>query len=222
LNNDHDENEIEYTLQSDPKEFIFKLLHRTRALITTIHRSSNLDKYVRDQIHLKQQDSNKRAEEDDTYERVLYNELVIDFRIRWSSTFRMLNRFIILSSILNDVTCTPKNINGVESQQVLKLSKLAFSHDDWNWLSALKFVLERFEQSTRLLSGRTYQTLALGKMITDGLKHFLTRSKSDEPMVNVLKNLLLSKFEEYCEANYSPEVKEAIIVSILHLFQFIS
>lgn len=213
MNSAHDENEIEQIVKPNPKEYMCKLLHRTRTLINTIHRSSNLDKYVRDKIYLKQQDANKRAQEDQTAP-VLYNELVIDMRIRWSSTFRMLNRFILLNSIMNDVTCTPKNIEGVESQQVLKLSKLAFSHEDWNWLSALESVLERFENSTRLLSGRTYQTLSLAKMITNGLKHFLSCHKSDEPMINFLKKLLLPKFEEYCEANFSTEAKEAMVVSI--------
>jgi hypothetical protein len=76
-------------------------------------------------------------------------------------------------------------------------------------------ILLGFEQSTRLLSGRTYQTLALGKMITDGLKHFLTRHQSVEPMVNFIKKtLLLTKLEDYCEEIYSSEAKDAIIASI--------
>ncbi|CAF2210409.1 unnamed protein product, partial [Rotaria magnacalcarata] len=205
-------NESQYISVTGSQEIIYNLLQRARTLITAVHRSSNLDKYVRDQIYSKQQDSNKRSKEDNT-EPVLYNELVMDFRCQWSSTFKMLNRFIILSSILNDVTFTPKNIDGVESQQVLKLSKLAFSHDDWNWLSALEFVLHRFEQSTRLLSGRTYQTLSLGKMILNGLKHFLSNQKPDQPMINQLKTLLLKTFEEYCEKNLSSEAEEAIVIA---------
>ncbi|CAF3321825.1 unnamed protein product [Rotaria sp. Silwood2] len=206
------ENETEHTLMPYSKQFIYILLQRARKLIKTIHRSRNLDKYVRDQIDLKQQEANKRSTEDNT-EPIVYNELVIDFRIRWSSTFKMLNRFNKLSSVVNDVTFTPRNIDGVESQQVLKLSKLAFSHDDWNWLSALEFVLQRFEESTRLLSGKTYQTLSLGKMILNGLKHFLSHQKPDEPMINHLKTLLLKAFEEYCENNLSVEAEEAIIIA---------
>ncbi|CAF4967963.1 unnamed protein product, partial [Rotaria sp. Silwood1] len=206
------ENETEHALMPYSKEFIYILLQRTRILIKTIHRSSNIDKYVRDQISLKQEEANKRAKEDNT-EPIVYNELVIDFRIRWSSTFMMLHRFNKLSSVVNDVTFTPRNIDGVESQQVLKLSKLAFSHDDWNWLSALEFVLQRFEESTTLLSGKTYQTLSLGKMILNGLKHFLSHQKPNEPMINHLKTLLLKAYEEYCEKNFSAEAEEAIIIA---------
>jgi hypothetical protein len=200
------------------KEFIFNLLQRTRKLITTVHRSSNLDKYVRDQINLKQHESNKRAKEDNA-EPVIYNELVKDFRIRWSSTFKMLARFNVLSSILNDVTFSSRTIDGVESRLVLKLSKLTFSHDDSDWLSALEFVLKRFEESTRLLSGRSYRTLALDRMVINGLKYFLSHHKSDEPMINHLKTLLLEKFEEYCEKSLCPEAEDAITVSKSHFFE---
>lgn len=138
----------------------------------------------------------------------------MDFRIRWNSTYKMVNRFNMLSSTLNDITFTPRNIEGVVSKQALKLSKLAVSHDDWNWLSALEFVLERFEESTSILSGTTYQTLSLSKMVTRGLKHFLSCLKPDEPLINHLKTLLLKKFEEHCENNLSTEAEEATIVSI--------
>ncbi|CAF4830559.1 unnamed protein product, partial [Rotaria sp. Silwood2] len=111
------ENETEHTLMPYSKQFIYILLQRARKLIKTIHRSRNLDKYVQDQIDLKQQEANKRSTEDNT-EPIVYNELVIDFRIRWSFTFKMLNRLNKLSSVVNDVTFTPRNIDGVESQQV--------------------------------------------------------------------------------------------------------
>lgn len=194
-------------------EFIYNLLQRTRTLISSIHRSSNIDKYVRDQINSKQQESNKHSKEDNT-EIIMYNELVLDFRIQWNSTFKMIHRFIILNSIVNNITFTPKDIYSIESHQILKLSKLTFSHDDWNWLASLECVLNRFEHSTSLLSGTSYQTLALGKMVINGLKHFLSNQKSTESMVNHLKSLLLKAFEEYCEQNFSTEAEEAIMVSI--------
>ena len=93
----------------------------------------------RDQIHIKQQAANKRAQEDKT-EPVLYNELVMDFRIRWNTTFQNVNQVLfLLGSIVNNVTFAPRNIDGVESQQALKIKlKLAFNQAEWNWLSALK------------------------------------------------------------------------------------
>jgi hypothetical protein len=159
------------------------------------------------------------ANKDDT-EPIIYNELVMDFRVRWNSSFKMLQRFIKLSSIINDVTFTAKTLDGVTSELASKLSRLTFNHDDWNWLSSLKFVLGPFEESTRLLSGRSYQKHALGKMVLNTLKDFLSRRKTGETMVNYLKALLLESFKKYCENNVPPEVDEAIMVSLSNLFLF--
>jgi len=209
----------EHSLMLNSKEFIFNMMQRTRTLIRTINHSSGLDKYVRDQIFVKQEEANKRAREDDT-EPIIYNELVMDFRVRWNSSFKMLQRFIKLSSIINDVTFTAKTLDGMTFELASKLSRLTFNHDDWNWLSSLKFVLGPFEESTRLLSGRSYQTLALGKMVLNTLKDFLSRRKTGETMVNYLKALLLESFKKYCENNVPPEVDEAIMVSLSNLFLF--
>ena len=210
---DNSEKPGEHSLMLKSKEFTYNTVQRTRALIKTIHRSSVLDKYVRDQILLRQEEANKRTREDNT-EPIIYNELVMDFRVRWNSSFEMLQRFIKLSSIINDVTFTAKTLDGVTSELASKLSRLTFSHDDWNWLSSLKFVLGPFEESTRLLSGRSYQTLALGKMVLNTLKDFLSRRKSGETMVNRLKASLSDSFEKYCENNVPSEVDEAITVSL--------
>ncbi|CAF4491367.1 unnamed protein product [Rotaria sp. Silwood2] len=146
-----------------------------------VHRSSILDGYVRGRIHLKQQEINQHSLNTNV-KTVKYNDPVIDFVIRWSSTYKMLSRFIKLRSIVNDITHTPDKIAGLKSEQRLKLSKLAFSHSDWSCLTAVEYVLQPFEESTRLLSGRSYQTLAVGKIVMMGLKHFLSTYKSDEPM----------------------------------------
>ncbi|CAM4747356.1 unnamed protein product [Rotaria magnacalcarata] len=179
--NNYFEKQSEHSLMQDSKEFIYNLLQRARSLINAINHSSNLDKYVRDQIVYKQQDSDKRSKEDNS-EPIVYYQLVVDFRCQWNSTFKMLNRFILLSSIINEVTFTPKNIDGVTSSQVLKLSKLAFSHDDWNLLSALELVLQRFEESTRLISSTTYQTPSLEdkKFIKKAKQLIASKSKSEK------------------------------------------
>ena len=59
-----------------------------------------------------------------------YNDPVIDFIIRWSSTYRMLTRFIKVRSIMNDITHTSYQNEALKTKQCLKLSKLAFSHSD--------------------------------------------------------------------------------------------
>lgn len=216
---DNGEQTGEHLSMVNLKEFVFDMMQKTRTLIKTIHRSSGLDKYVRDQISVKQEEANKRAREENT-EPIIYNELVMDFRVRWNSSFEMLERFIKLSSVINDVTFTAKTSDGVTSELASKLSRLMFSHDDWHWLSSLKSVLGPFEQSTCLLSGRSYQTLAVGKMVLHTLKDILSRHKTGETMLNRLKVLLLESFEKYCENKVPPEVDEAMMVSLSNLFLF--
>ncbi|CAF3423735.1 unnamed protein product [Rotaria sp. Silwood2] len=177
-----------------------------------VHRSSILDGYVRGRIHLKQQEINQHSLNTNV-KTVKYNDPVIDFVIRWSSTYKMLSRFIKLRSIVNDITHTPDKIAGLKSEQRLKLSKLAFSHSDWSCLTAVEYVLQPFEESTRLLSGRSYQTLAVGKIVMMGLKHFLSTYKSDEPMVNFLKQHLLKKYEDHCEQIIYKDAEKAMTVS---------
>ena len=194
-------------------EFIFNLLQRVRRSVSMIHRSSVLDAYVRNEIHLKNQETDHNSSLTNVKPST-YNDPVIDFIIRWSSTYKMLTRFIKVRSIMNDITHTPYQIEGLKTKQRLKLSKLAFSHSDWTWLISLEYVLQPFAQSTQLLSGRTYQTIAIGKIVMSGLKHFLTTRKSDELIINYLKEQLLNKYEEHCEENISKDVEEAMMVSI--------
>ncbi|CAF2115973.1 unnamed protein product, partial [Rotaria magnacalcarata] len=194
------------------KLFIFTLLKRIRRLVAMIHHSSIIDAYVSEQIRLKQQEADQSIQniQNLNLKKVRFNNPVIDFAIRWSSTFKMVTRFIKLRSIINDITHTPENIDGIKHKQRSKLCQLAFSHSDWNWLISLEYVLHPFEQSTCLLSGRSYQTLAIGKIVMNGLKHFLSTYKSDEPMVNFLKKQLLQKYEQHCEQTISYEAEEAI------------
>ncbi|CAF4269871.1 unnamed protein product, partial [Rotaria magnacalcarata] len=158
------------------KLFIFTLLKRIRRLFAMIHHSSIIDAYVSEQIRLKQQEADQSIQniQNLNLKKVRFNNPVIDFAIRWSSTFKMVTRFIKLRSIINDITHTPENIDGIKHKQRSKLCQLAFSHSDWNWLISLEYVLHPFEQSTCLLSGRSYQTLAIGKIVMNGLKHFLS------------------------------------------------
>ena len=125
----------------------------------------------------------------------------------------MLKRFIKLRSFVNDITHTPDKIDGLKSEQRLELSELAFNHVDWNWLTALECVLRPFEQSTCLISGRSYQPLAISKIVMNRLKYFLSTYKPNEPVVNYLKERLSKKYEEYCELTLSKDVEEVMRIS---------
>ena len=196
---------------SNPKELISKLMKRTRVLISMVHHSSILDAHVREQIYSKQHESNQRQGEL-ADQRSHKGELVVDYRIRWNSSHLMLNRFIHVRYIINEITHTPDQIDGLKSEQERKLSRLAYNQLDWNWLIALEYVLQPFENGTRILSGRSYQTLAIKQLVMNGLKTFLTTYKAGEGIVNALKKLLLIKYQEHCEESISKQEREAMMV----------
>ncbi|CAF1216161.1 unnamed protein product [Adineta ricciae] len=191
---------------------IFNLLKRIRKLVNFIRKSSVLSRYVRHQIHLKQTELTRRAEEQKTAA-IKLNNFVLDFRIRWNTTYTMLSRFIALSGIVNDITLSPSTEIGLTKRQYEKLRKLSFSSNDWLCLSALKNVLFPFYKATSLLSGSKYPTLSISFQVLKGLKIFLTKNKNDQPLENAMKHLLFGQFHHYFERETKWEQKQATLIA---------
>ncbi|CAF4784767.1 unnamed protein product, partial [Rotaria sp. Silwood2] len=117
-------------------------------------------------------------------------------------------------SIITDITLSPSNEIGLKKKQYHKLQKLSFPRLDWLYLSALKSVLFPFYRATVLLSGSKYPTLSTTYHVLKELEKFLTTLKSDRPLVNSLKGLLLVQFNYYFEQEISWEQNRAALVSI--------
>lgn len=62
---------------------------------------------------------------------------------------------------------------------------------------ATKNVLKSFRDATVLLSGQKYATLGISYVVISGLKNYLTTNKPEGPYENVLKQIILSKFDHY-------------------------
>ncbi|CAF1242477.1 unnamed protein product [Rotaria sordida] len=169
--------------------FIYNLLQRVRCLISFIKKSYPLDRYIRHQIHLKNIEIKRYAQEQKTKPIKLHG-IVMDFRIRWNTTYVMLSRFIAISSIITDVTLSP-------SIEIV-----------------LKNVLFPFYRATKLLSGSKYPTLSIGYSVLVALKNFLTTAESDEALENAFKKLLLIQFNYYFEEETSLKQKHTILVRL--------
>ncbi|CAF4062092.1 unnamed protein product, partial [Rotaria sordida] len=193
--------------------FIYNLLQRVRCLISFIKKSYPLDRYIRHQIHLKNIEIKRYAQEQKTKPIKLHG-IVMDFRIRWNTTYVMLSRFIAISSIITDVTLSPSIEIGLKKGQYEKLRKLSFTRFDWLCLTALKNVLFPFYRATKLLSGSKYPTLSIGYSVLVALKNFLTTAESDEALENAFNKLLLIQFNYYFEEETSLKQKRAILVRL--------
>ncbi|CAF3422700.1 unnamed protein product [Rotaria sp. Silwood2] len=165
---------------------IYNLLKRVRKLITFIRKSSVLDLYVRRQIQLKNVEIKRRAEEQGI-KFVKLKDIVLDFRVRWNTTYIMISRFVAISSIITDITLLPSSEIGLKKNNII---------------------------TTILLSGSKYPTLSLAYHVLKGLKNFLTKLKADQPLENSLKKLLLIQFNYYFEQEIPMEQKRATLVCV--------
>ena len=211
---DEEEREMEQLLSNcdDLKNKIFSLIKKNRSLIKMIHKSSILTAFVRNGIQRKQIALNA-ASDAKNEERVKINDLVIDFHIRWNSTYLMLERLLVVQQIINDITYSSHAHIGLTPKQVKKLRSFANNHLDWELLQSLANVLAPFYLATKCLSGRKYSTLSLSYWITENLFVYLTNRTFDSRLENALKELLFHKFNLYFKTKITHEEECAKLVS---------
>lgn len=100
-----------------------------------------------------------------------------DFIVRWSSSYKMLNRFYKMKIIVDEITCNPQLIAGIKKAQETKLKKLILRSEDWNILNSLRNVLYPFYRATMMLQIRKYETLPLAKVLIFKLVNFVLINK---------------------------------------------
>ena len=200
-----DESEIrnleeENDINNDPK-CVFKLIQKVRKMIKLIKRSSVI------QYHFESCAITKNLK---------FGKLILDFHVRWNTTYLMLQRFNCYKEIVNEMTINPQIINGISSKQRKNLSECIFLENDWGHLSSLVAVLKPFYTATLLVSGQKYHTLYLAKYVTDSLKSFL-ENETENSFLSDLKTKLLVSFCQYFDFKISEELKETVKVSFKNL-----
>ena len=177
-----------------------------------INKSSNLTSFVRNEIKRKQiaLDAATAAANE---EKIKINDLVNDFYIRWSSTYIMLRRLLMVQSIINNITHSPHADIGLTAKQVKKLRSLRNNHFEWELLQSLSNVLAPFYLATKCLSGRKYTTLSLSYWVSQNLSIYLTTETPNAMLENGLKSLLFNKFNLYFNTKMTNEQKCAKLVS---------
>lgn len=125
-----------------------KLTKRVRSCVNYIRNNRAINDYVRDRAG-----SNLPP---------IRAGLVIDFEVRWNSTYIMIDRFIIHRGILNEITTEPLKIPGINvfQQMSLRSSAFQFSGTDWSQLVDIHSLLKPFFVATNTISARNYPSLA--------------------------------------------------------------
>ena len=179
--------------------YINELLSRLRALVKFIRNSSLIYSYVRDKMA--------------TVSGV--KELVCDVRVRWNSTWLMLQRLLIHKDVINAIASSPDRISGLHKDQKAKLKSLVLSHNDWEMIVVVHEILHPFVIATKILSGQSYPTMAAAQYVTRKLETFLSDNADDSSIVMTLKQSLRFRFKMYFQEKAPYHQKECFLVSFI-------
>ena len=107
----------------------------------------------------------------------------------------MLERFHLLKVIVDEITCNPQIISGIQKSHLDKIRKINFKQDDWECITVLITVLKPFYKATIMLQGQKYHSLSKSKVIeTSLIKYYDQLSQSSE---SFLVLTVSSKLNEY-------------------------
>jgi hypothetical protein len=131
---------------------VFNVLFKIRS-ISKLSRKSNI-------IH---HHVLKLIKEDSTFKHNIF--FIVDFFVRWNSTYQMLKRFKTLKRIVIALTNSPEEIQGIKLNQSVKLKNWLLSSDEWIIVDTLEKILFPFFKATELASFQNYPTLAISLVI---------------------------------------------------------
>ncbi|CAF1530517.1 unnamed protein product [Didymodactylos carnosus] len=148
---------------------VHNVLKKTRAIISLIRRSSVIDAHVRlkakNRLIEVDQDPQLTTNEIKKKLGTKVSDLFLDFIVRWNSTFRMVKRFLTYREVISALIAPSHLVKDLKNGQVDKLKSFEFTHETWDKLASLKRIMEPFSWATKMLSGRTYETLAIAQFV---------------------------------------------------------
>jgi hypothetical protein len=98
----------------------------------------------------------------------------------------MLERFHLLKVIVDEITCNPQIISGIQKKHLDKIRKINFKQEDWECITVLITVLKPFYKATIMLQGQKYHSLSMSKVIeTSLIKYYEHLSQSSESFLEL-------------------------------------
>lgn len=136
----------------------------------------------------------------------------------------MLERFNKFKIIINDILNNPDQISGLTNNQKAQFNDLRLTYSEWELVSDLIFLLSRFYEATKMLSGCKYPTLSLAFVVHKMLYSFLNTNPSnkDSRYVTQLKEAILPIFNYHLNDKISNKQKEATKVMVYLKLIFIN
>ncbi|XP_076619869.1 uncharacterized protein LOC143341124 [Colletes latitarsis] len=101
--------------------------------------------------------------------------LIQEVDTRWNSTYAMFKRFIVLQKSLNVILCEeymPDNL----------------SIEEWNFMEALRMILEPLKEATEDMSGDSYPTISHYFPMYFALMHILKEESAENALITNISN----------------------------------
>ncbi len=134
---------------------------------------------------------------------------ILDFHVRWNSTYLMLERLKKLKIVAEEITNDPDSIQGLKPNQKLILEDLMFTSEEWSMCEILLKVLQPFFHATKILSARKYPTLAASFLIQKNISAFLSNTDKLPTKERKIMKFLFEKVEHHLFKKISKEQKLA-------------
>jgi len=199
---DDEENETNFSTKSNNEitpQYLYYVINKVRRIVRFILKTDKLNRYVRSEA--------KKSE--------IKVRLVIDLKMRWHSTFVMLERFLQYMKIIDSIT-TLVQFSG---QSFDKFKSFKMTSNDWIIINSLVEVLQQFNKAVTLMMTNENHSLSLSHVISTTLKRFLSE-KTINAHVNSIKDIILHKFVIYFEQNISVEERSLRLVILVFRTKF--
>ena len=200
-----DEEEPFEISQSEVVEHVKHLFSRIRNFVKMVRKCGNICNYAHAKI-----------KSDPTLKNI--QNFIIDFHIRWNSTYLMLKRLVKLKDIVINMTERPERIDGITKKQVIRMRKLDLSQDDWLLISVLIKIFEPFFEATQMLSARKYPTLACSFVVKKVLFNSLNLPTNDQKE-KAIKKFLLKNLTYHLEDKQNITTAQKLITLVSKILQ---
>ncbi|CAF1412013.1 unnamed protein product [Adineta steineri] len=163
---------------------ICRLVERIRRFIRLVRRTYFINDYFKQEAQLKQ---------------LTGDGLVLDCKVRWNSSYYMIERFLNYDDVINQVILDPRVITPkITLPMINRLKNFFLNEQEWATLIDIRNLLSQFEHACRLMSRRKYQTLSLGYLILVGLANHLSKPLIIGPETEIQRFLRESLYNTFC------------------------
>jgi hypothetical protein len=187
---------------NDTIKNVQNLLSRIRNLVKMVRICGNICSYAINKIKNDESISNN-------------TNFIIDFHVRWNSTFLMLKRLFKLKQIVTMMTEKPSRINGITAKQIEKMSKLDLTKDDWSTIQILIKVLEPFFEATKLKYATLSSSIVVMKVLMKNLEEFVQDPKERTIKAFIFEKLIYHLVEKTNITSDQQQVTLVILKSFL-------